>query len=241
MPTYEQVVSGGAGAAGDVDGRNVYKVRFATNPCSDQPQLQAWDDYNMNTTTMESLVGTSNNGLEPLVAAAHTTNIRTGGAWVPAGAAAGEGAMQDPNTVGTAHRANRLRGNDSWLGLYDAGDPVPAADEERYFQYAMGAADDSATGTAGHVPVLGVKAFYSGAPPVIVFFYNRGEDDLAGTEVNADWIQMTSEEKGVAMSQGIQNTIHATGPGTTVSALDPVTKPGSGEKWAEEQWILTAL
>jgi hypothetical protein len=43
------------------------------------------------------------------------------------------------------------------------------------------------------------------------------------------------------MAMGVKNTIHATGPGTTTLSLDPVTKPGSGEKWAEEQWVLTAL
>ena len=242
MPTFEQVViPGGGGGAGDADGRNVYKVRFGTNASSDQPQLQAWDDENMNSVAGETLQGTANNGNIPQLAAAHTTNIRTGGAWVPASASAGEGVMQDPNTVGTSHRVNRLRGAESYLSLYDVGDGAPGVDEERYFQFAALVHDDSASGTAGHLPVLAVKTFYAGAPPVVDFYYNRGEDDLAATEVNADWIQMTSEAKGTPMAIGVLNTIHHAGPGTTTLALDAVTKPGSGEKAAEEQWIQTAL
>lgn len=242
MATYEQVVDeAGSGRAGDENGRNVYKVRFGNEPCSDQPQLQAWDDHNMNTVASESLQGTAVNGGVPLIAAAHTTNIRTGGAWVPASASAGEGVMQDPNAVGTQHRANRLRGNESFLGLYDTGDAAPVADEERYFQLAALAASDSVPGVAGHLPVLAVKAFYAGAAPVVDFYYNRGEDDLGATEVNADWVAMTSEAKGTPMAIGVQNTIHFTGPGSSTTSLDPVTKPGTGEKAAEEQWIQTAL
>lgn len=244
MPTYERVVDpGGAGAAGDANGRNVYKVRFATNPCSDQPQLQAWDNENMNTVASESLQGTVNGGNKPQIAAAHTTNVRTGGAWVPASASAGGGVMQDPNSVGTSHRANRLRGNESYLELGDVADAPPAANEERYFQLAALVHDDSGVGTSGHLPVLGVKAFYAGAPPVVSFWYNRGEDDVQPTEVNADWQQLTSSDKGTAMPIGVQNTIHFTGVSgaSPAVAIAPVTKPGSGEKAAEEQWIQTAL
>lgn len=242
MPTYEQVVDeAGSGRAGDANGRNVYKVRFGSNACSDQPQLQAWDDFNVNTVVSESLAGTAGNGNKSLMAAAHTTNIRTGGAWVPAAAVAGDGVMQDPNAVGTQHRANRLRGAESTLGLYDTGDAVPVAEEERYFQLAALVAADSSTGVAGHLPVLAVKAFYAGAPPVINFFYNSGEDDLGATEVNANWVQMTSEDAGVSMAIGVANTVNFTGPTSTTSALAPVTKPGSGEKAAEEQWVQTAL
>jgi len=241
MATYEQVVSGGAGGAGNVDGRNVYKARFGSADCSDMPQLQAWDDEDMNSVAIESLQGTDNNGGESQVVAAHTTNIKTGGPWAPASGSAGGGVMQDPNGVGTSHRANRLRGGESYLELGDSGDSPPVADEERYFQLGFAVQDDNNTGTAGHLPILAIKTFYSGAVPDVSFWYNRGEDDLAATEVNADWQEMTSEDKGVPMPIGVKNTIHATGPSTTVTALDPVTKPGSGEKFAEEQWIQTAL
>jgi len=242
MPIYEQVtVAGGGGAAGNVDGRNVYKVLFATNPCSDMPQLQAWADYHLNGVAIESLLGTTNNGLKSQVAAAHVTNIHTGGPWVPASASAGGGEMQDPNGIGTPHRANRLRGTESYLLLGDAADSPPAAGEARFFQMAFACHDDSLTGTSGHQPVLAVKTFYAGAPPEVSFWYNRGQDDLADTQVNADWVEMTHEDKGTVMPIGIHNAIFVTGPGTLVTALDPVTKPGSGAKWAEEQWVQTGL
>jgi hypothetical protein len=215
MPTYEQVAN-----AGNVAGQNVYKVRFAGAPCSDVPQLQAWDDHLMTTTLVESLAGTAGNGNESLVAAAHTTPGATGAAWVPASA-----------TPGGA-QTNRLKGNDSFCLL---GTTAPATDEERRFQLAFGCAADSAPGASGHQPVLGVKVFYAGAPPVPEFSYN------AGSEGAPTWVAMTSGVKGTPMAMGVKNTIHATGPNTTTTALDPVTKPGSGEKWAEEQWVLTAL
>jgi hypothetical protein len=231
------------GAAGDADGRNVFKVRFATNPCSDMPQLQAWDDENMNTVVSESLQGTVGGGNQPQIAAAHTSNIKTGGPWVPAANSAGPGAMQDPNSVGTSHRANRLRGGESYLELGDVADAPPAADDERHFQLAALVHDDSGAGTSGHLPVLAVKTFYAGAPPVVSFWYNRGEDDLVPAQVNADWAEMTSEDKGTAMPIAVLNTIHFTGVSgaSPAVAIAPVTKPGSGEKAAEEQWIQTAL
>ena len=218
MPTYERVAN-----AGDVAGQNVYKVRFAGAPCSDVPQIQAWDDHTMSTVVSESLAGTSGidgNGGKSLVAAAHTTGTPTITPWVPASAVAG-GAL-----------ANRLRGNDSFCLL---GATAPATDEERKFQLAFGCASNSVPGASGHQPVLGVKVFYAGAPPTPQFSYN------AGTEGVPVWTAMTSGVKGSAMAMGVRNTIHATGPGSTPLSLDPVTKPGSGEKWAEEQWVLTAL
>jgi hypothetical protein len=217
MPTYERVAN-----AGDVAGQNVYKVRFAGAPCSDVPQLQAWDDHLMTTTLVESLAGTVANGNKSLVAAASTSAGATGVNWVPGTAAPG-GAL-----------TNRLRGNDSFCFL---GSTAPAADEERRFQLAFGCASDSVPGASGHQPVLGVKVFYAGAPPTPQFSYN------AGTEGVPVWTAMTSGVKGTAMAMGVRNTIHATGvsgasPSTSIA---PVIKLGSGEKWAEEQWVLTNL
>lgn len=218
MPTYEQVLN-----AGNIDGQNVFRVRFATNPCSDIPQLQAWDDFNANSVIGEQLAGTPGNGNKPLVAAKHTTGGPSGAAWVPASATPG-GAT-----------TNRLKGGESFCLL---GATPPAANEDRTFQLALGCAADSAQGTSGHLPILLVKTFYAGAPPDVSFWYNNASG--GGTEVTPAWVQMTSEDQGVSMPIGVKNTIHATGPATTTSALDPVTKPGSGEKWAEEQWIMTA-
>lgn len=232
MPTYEQVAGAGDGAA-----QNVYKLRFDTNDCSDMPQLQAWDDYTMTTVASESLSGTEANAGESLVAAAHTTNAATPASWPPANGANGGGTT----IVGAQVRANRLRGATQYLLLGDPGDAAPLAGEERKFQLAFGCADDSAVGTGGHLPVLAAKVFYAGAPPVLSWFYNSGTPGLGGSDGSPQWVQMVSGVKGTPMSMSVKNTIHATGPGSSALALDPVTKPGSGEKWAEAQWVMTAL
>jgi hypothetical protein len=233
MPTYERVAG-----AGEVAAQNVYKIRFAANPCSDMPQLQAWDDHLMTTVASESLAGTVGNGNKSLVAAAHVSNgappIPT---WVPA-------AMDPAGGLhlvgGVTVRANRLRGASGYLLLGDSADLPPVANGERRVQLAFGCAGDSTPGTSGHQPVLAVKTFYAGAPPVPEFYYN------AGVEGAPNWVLMTSQVKGVAMAMGVKNTIHATGvsaPGqpATATTLAPVIKPGSGEKWAEQQWLLTVL
>jgi len=226
MATYEQVAN-----AGNLAGQNVYKARFGSEDCSDLPQLQAWDDYEMTTTDVESLAGTDNNGLESQILAAHTTGFDPGAGWATGlASSAGGGAIQ-----GAGNRANRLRGNESYLILGDAGDVAPVADEERKFQLAFALHDDSTPGTSSHRPVVGVKTFYAGAAPTVTIWYNKG------TEGTPDWVQMTTAAKGTDMAIGVQNTIHATGPDTTTTSLDPVTKPGSGEAFADEQWIQTAL
>lgn len=215
MPTYEQVTG-----AGNVEAQNVYRLLFASAPCSDVPQLQAWDDHQMASTASESLAGTVANGHVSLVAAADTSDGPVADGWVPASPAAG-GAL-----------ANRLRGTESFCLL---GATAPGADEARTFQLAFGVAADSVPGAAGHQPVIAVKIFYAGAPPVPVFAYNVGSDGVPS------WEAMSSSPKGTAMAMGVKNTIHATGPASTTLALDPVTKPGSGEKWAEGQWVTVSL
>jgi hypothetical protein len=228
MATYEQVTADGV--AGNVDGQNVYKLTFGVNDCSDIPQLQAWDDFNLDSVAGESLAGTEHNDNESLVAAQHTTNASSGAAWVPANASAGGGEV-----VPGHGRANRLRGLESYLLLADPGDSPPAAGDERKFQLAFGVVDDSVVGSSGHMPVLAVKTFYAGAPPTVVLAYNRG------TDASPLWEPMITSPKGTPMAIGVKNTIHATGPLSTTTAPDPVTKPGSGEAWAAEQWMQTAL
>ncbi len=222
MASYEKVTN-----AGNVAGRNVFKARFATNPCSDIPQLQAWDDYQMDSVDQQVLAGTDDNTNKPLVAAASTDAAAVGAPWVPT------------NPVAGGSLVNRLRGQENFTLL---GATAPATNEERRFTLAMGCAPDSALGTNGNSPVFAVKAFYAGAPPDISFFYNKGVDDL-GAGAGADWQLMTSENKGTAMSIGVKNAIHAAGPSgaSPQASLQPVVKPGVNEKWAEEYWIQTSL
>ena len=98
--------------AANVDSKHVFRARFNTNACSDIPQLQAWDDYNLNTVASQILAGFTANANESLVAAASTDAASTGAAWVPASAGAG-GAL-----------VNRLRGEESYV-LLGATAPLP--------------------------------------------------------------------------------------------------------------------
>ena len=85
MASYEKVTN-----AGNVSGRNVFKARFATNPCSDIPQLQAWDDYTMDSVDQQILAGTPANALKPLAAGASTEAASVGDSWVPGAASEGK-------------------------------------------------------------------------------------------------------------------------------------------------------
>jgi hypothetical protein len=222
MAQYELVTT-----AANVASKHVFRARFNTNPCSDIPQLQAWDDYNLNSVASQILAGFTANANEPLVAAASTDAAATGAAWAPGSAVAG-GAL-----------VNRLRGEESYVLL---GAAAPGVGDDRLFNLIMGCHADSAIGVSGNTPAFAVKAFYAAAPPDIEFYYNRGADDLAGG-VGTDWILMTSQDKGVSMSIGVKNAIFAAdvSGASPAASLAPVTKPGSGEKFAPEHWVQTAL
>lgn len=214
--------------AADVASRNVFKARFETNPCSDIPQLQAWDDYNLTTVASQILAGFAANSEESLVAAASTEAAATGANWVPASAAAGGSLV------------NRLRGEESFVLL---GASPPGVNDERRFNLVMGCHADSAVGVSGNTPAFAIKSFYAGAAPDIKFFYNRGVDDL-GAGAGADWIEMTSEDKGNSMAIGLKNAIwaaDASGASPISTTPQPVTKPGTGEKFAPEHWIQTVI
>lgn len=223
MATWELVTN-----AANVDSRNVFKARFETNACSDIPQLQAWDDFSLNSVASQILAGFTANSDESLVAAASTDAASTGAAWVPGSATPG-GAL-----------VNRLRGDESYVSL---GATPPGINDERRFNLIMGCHADSAVGVSGNTPAFAVKAFYAGAPPDIKFFYNNATDDL-GAGGSAVWVEMTSEDKGTSMAIGIRNAIFA----ADVSGASPIStppvavvKPGSGEKFAPEHWIQTAV
>jgi hypothetical protein len=222
MAQWELVTTAANGAS-----KHVFRARFNTNPCSDVAQLQAWDDFNPNSVASQMLAGFTANSNESLVAAASTDAAATGASWAPANATAG-GAL-----------VNRLRGEESYVLL---GAAAPGVGDDRLFNLIMGCHADSAIGLGGNTPAFAVKAFYAAAAPDIEFYYNRGADDL-GAGVGADWILMTSADKGVNMAIGVKNAIFAADASgaSPASSLSPVTKPGSGEKFAPEHWVQTQL
>lgn len=215
--------------AGNQDAINAFRAVFEGADQSDIPQLTAWDDHNMTTTVIESLAGTPANSNKSMVLAVSTNdgNGSPGVGWATALAQTEGGAV-----------ANRLKGSSSFvlLGTTPPTSPFP---KHRTFNYAMAACADSQVGSVGYQPVLAAKVFYTGAAPTVNFDYNDN------TEGSPNWVRMTSSAKGVAMPMGIGNTIHATGPdtdggvGSNDGVLDAVTKPGAGEKFAEEYWVRT--
>lgn len=222
MPEYRQIA-----AAGNQAGSNALRAVFETADHSDIPQLTAWDNENMNSTLIECLAGTAANGNKSMLAAKSTSDGH--GA---AGAAWATGLAQ---TAGGAE-ANRLKGSTAFV-LLGTTPPVSPFPVHRTFQFAQAACADSQVGSIGYQPAVAVKVFYTGAPPTVNFDYNQG------TNGAPSWVRMTSSPKTTAMPLGVNNTVHATGPdttggvGTNDGILDPVTKPGSGEKWAEEYWV----
>jgi len=223
MAEYEQVV-----AAGNQNLSNAFRVAFNGGPQSDIPQLTAWADEDMDGTAIECLVGTTENASKSMIVAASTNdgNGSPGVGWAAAAPQAAGGAA-----------INRLRGSSSYV-LLGTTPPIAPFPVYRTFNFAQAVCADSSPGTIGYQPVIAVKVFYVGAAPTVEFQYN------SGTDGSPTWVPMTSSPKGTAMPLGVQNTIHATGPDTVGGTmndgvLDPVTKPGSGEKIAEEYWIRT--
>jgi hypothetical protein len=222
MPEYEQVV-----VAGNQAGVNAFRAAFDTADQSDLPQLQAWDDEQVNAATIEALAGTTENGDKSFLCAASTDdgNADPGAAWAT-------GLAQ---TAGSAV-VNRLKGNDAFVTL---GTTIPTSPFPKYrrFQFAFAVTSDAQVGTVGHQPYLAIKVFYTGAAPTVDVEYN------AGTEGAPNWKPMVLTLAGVSNPIGVGTTIHATGPATTGGVgsnngvLDAVTKPGSGEKFAEEYWV----
>lgn len=228
MASFVQITGGAVPpTAANVDSRNVFKARFTTNPCSDVPHLQAWDDFNLNSTLQQILAGFTANGNQSLVAAISTDAASSGADWAKlnqAGAQVAGGALM-----------NRLRGEESFVVL---GVAAPIVNEERRFNLIMGCHQDSAIGVSGNTPAFAIKTFYAGAPPGVEFYYNSGNDDL-GAGAGAVWNLMTSADKGVSMAIGVNNAIYAADASgaSPATALSPVTKPGVDEKFAPEHWV----
>ncbi len=215
MATYQNIP-----LAGNIPGQNVFRITFGTYDCSDIPQVTAWDDYLMNTVIKESLAGTTGNGSVSSICVADTEPGATVDGWATA----------LTQTSGAAH-TNRCKGNTAYTIL---GTAVPIAADVRRFQLAIGLTYDFGAGTTGHDPVIGIKAFYTGSPPVLSFHYNSTNSESTPT-----WVQLNLQTKGVGTEPSLPNTIYGTGLDTTTSSLDPVTKPDTGEIFAPEYWSKT--
>jgi hypothetical protein len=217
MATYMQIP-----LAGNIAGQNVFRFGFSGQNSSDVPQVTAWDDYNMNTTVKESLVGTQANGYVSSVCIASTHNGATINGWATGLGMSPGGAFQ-----------NRVKGNNSWVNL---GTTAPLVGEYRTFQMAIGVAEDFTPGVTGHDIVIGIRVFYitETAPTVTL------EVNTVNSEMSPNWVQVNLQNRGNSQLPALPNTIYATGSDSTIESLDPVTKPEVGEKFAEEYWIQIA-
>jgi len=216
MPTFEQIP-----LAGNQDAQNVFRITIGDFPCSDLPRITAWDDYNMNTVSAESLAGTPANGNVSSICAIDTTLSSSGTDWAT-------GLAQNPG----GQTANRLKGNDSYITL---GNVAPGVGDTRTFQLAVGVAADFTPGTTGHEIVIGVTVYYTGSAPSVTLEYNS-----SNSETTPNWVGLNMQSKGVSTPPAYPNTVFATGPDSTTTSIDPVTKPDTGEKFAEEYWVQTA-
>ena len=215
MATYQRIP-----LAGNTAGQNVFSVKTDTDQ-SDVPRLTAWDDYTMSTTSKESLAGTAVNGYKSFLCAASTHAGATSNGWASGLAQSAGGAT-----------TNRLKGDASYVLL---GTTAPSGNTRRTFQFAMEVPSDATPGTTGHDVVLGFKIYYTTqTPPTVTFEVNTAESETA------NWVQVNLQVKGTQTLPSLPNCVYSTGPDSTTSALDPVTKPETGSKFAEQYWIQTA-
>lgn len=208
--------------AGNQNRQFAFRCAFSGADQSDIPQLQAWDDFTCATTVSESLTGTPGNSSKSMIAVKST---HTG----PAGVNWATGLAQTPGGAVT----NRLKGTAAFV-LLGADAPVAPYPAHRNFQLAVMVPDDASPGSAGMQPVLAVKMFYAGAAPDVTFEYNTGDD------VTPVWAALTSSPKGTPMAISVANGILPTGVGSVSGTMNPIVRPGSGEKAAEEYWIRTS-
>src|SRR3989304_2653063 len=92
------------GAGTGSTAQNVFRITFS-QALSAVPTLEAWDNSNFNTTTLEIFTGTAVNGTKPMLSAVSTTNGAPTSSWKPTTAAAGGATI------------NRLKGNTNYVNL----------------------------------------------------------------------------------------------------------------------------
>lgn len=215
MPTYQQIP-----LAGNIAAKNVFRITPTQN-LSDLVEVTAWDDYNMNTATKELLAGTTGNGNKSGVCVADTTTGPTTNGWAT-------GLAQTPGGASV----NRCRGNSSYVRL---GTQPLNVGQSVTFQMAVEVAYDFTPGLTGHDIVIGIKVYYTGSVPSVTLEANTTNNDTSPS-----WLELKTQVKGSSLHPGYPTGIFATGPDSTISSLDPVTKPESGVVFAPEYWIQTA-
>lgn len=202
------------GIMGNKNARQAMKLTW-DQAMSAQPRLEAWDsgaDLTANTApTDEILVGTASTGSKSWIAATDTTSVLPGANWY---------GSASERTGGT--KPALLIGTGAYLLLKGATVGVVS----RLFNLCLKVPSDAAqAGATQHTPVIALRYYYTGVAPTITWQYN------ASTIANPKWTAFTSGSLGY--------TLHFTGPDTTVTVLDPFTKPATLTEVAQ-YWVQTA-
>lgn len=160
------------GAGNNSVAQNVVKVTFS-QATTDHPKLEAWDDFNTNSTLHEIFAGTVENGNIPMLSGVATTDGPPGALWKPVapipGAATINRLLGSTNTVvlssGNMGIGDTVRFNLCWEVPFDA--TVPADMD----------------------CVLVIRYSYTGIAPVLTWEFN--DEDAGGTESVPVWMAIT--------------------------------------------------
>lgn len=203
-------VPGQVKGAGNISiARNVLRVTFS-QATTDHPKLEAWDDFNTNSTLHEVFTGTTQNGNIPMVSGVATTDGAPVSDWKPAAPIPG------------AATINRLLGNTNTVVLSSAN---------------MGASDSVLFNVCYEIPydavvpadmdfVYVIRYSYSGVAPVLTWEFN--DEDAGGTEGTPIWCALTPGVAG--------HIFRPTDAGVTSSNL-VMHKPPSGVLDNPELWV----
>ena len=171
-----------AGAGNNSLAVNVIKVVFS-EATADIPRLEAWDDYNLNSTSKEIFTGTTGNGNIPMISAVATTDGAPASAdWKPTAPVSG-GAT-----------ANRLKGTDYYVNLASA---AVAAGGAVLFNLCWEIPYDitiDPSSSDEHEAVFAIKYSYSGAAPVLTWYFNNA--DSGGNDSTPVWEELTPGVNG---------------------------------------------
>ena len=202
------------GAGNNSTAQNVFKVTFS-QALSAVPTLEAWDDFNFNTTAHEIFTGTAGNGNLPMISAVATTDATPASAtWKPASATSGGATI------------NRLKGTDYYVNLSAA---APGAGESVLFNLCWEIPYDATVTASELQAVFLIRFSYSGSAPILTWYFN--DNDGGGSEATPVWTQLTPGSGG--------NKLKPADSGCSSSYI-VLHKPPSGIIDNGELWVVTS-
>lgn len=160
------------GAGNSSIARNVLKVTFS-QATSDYPKLEAWDDFNTNSTLHEIFTGTTENGDIPMLSGVGTTDGAPISNWKPAAPSVGGATI------------NRLLGSTNYVILSSSNMGIGGTVR---FNLCWEIPYD-ATVPADLDCVFVIRYSYTGTAPVLTWEFN--DVDAGGNEGTPVWTAIT--------------------------------------------------